>query len=139
MGVTYRTRFNLTTCVNDYDKAAAYLAADDMAAYLKGDPRSETLKPEEILRCDWVLEDECSGYIECEFTRELTADELTGVSDWISGQASDGLGEGFSQQDFAWIPFDEDDEDSLYYDPYAGDGEMASFDWQTNNYELTKI
>ena len=61
--------------------------------------------------------------------RLLNQDELDFVSSWITGQNSDGLGEGFEQQEFAWMPYDDDDD---YYD----DGEMASFDWQTNNYKL---
>ena len=44
--------------------------------------------------------------------RELTEQELEKLSDWISGQNSDGLGEGFEQQDFA----------ESYFNPETGDG-----------------
>ena len=38
------------------------------------------------------------GKIECSLTEELTDDETEKLKDWISGQNSDGWGEGFEQQ-----------------------------------------
>jgi hypothetical protein len=39
------------------------------------------------------------GTVECMVTEDLTADEMETFKDYISGQASDGWGEGFEQQD----------------------------------------
>ena len=39
------------------------------------------------------------GKVDVFLTEELTAEETEAVKDWISGQNSDGLGEGFEQQE----------------------------------------
>lgn len=46
------------------------------------------------------LENNPYGYVEIEFTEGLTDTEISSLKDWISGQNSDGLGEGFEQQPF---------------------------------------
>ena len=133
----YYTDFKLVCPVNDFEAARDYLIKDDMTKYLIGsfDQKGmETLKPEDIVSIKWKLLDDQKGKIILITTRELTAVESKAISDWIKGQNSDGLGEGFEQQDFAESESDDDDyddeDDSMYY--YV----CSSFDWRTNNYEL---
>lgn len=135
---TYETEFNLSVPVNDIDAAQEYLIKYDMTKYLTQRIKREANRDkidnfsDAIVSIKWLLYDEQSGVIRLQSSRLLNQDELDFVSSWILGQNSDGLGEGFEQQEFAWMPYDDDDDDDDYYD----DGEMASFDWQTNNYKL---
>lgn len=136
---TYETEFNLAVPVNDIDAAQEYLLEDDMTKCLTQWIKREASRDkvddfsDAIISIKWLLYNEQSGVIRLQSSRPLNQNELDFVSDWISGQNSDGLGEGFEQQDFAWMPYDDDDDDDEYY---SDDGEMASFDWETNNYKL---
>lgn len=122
----YRTYFKLNAPVLDIEEAQDYLSEDDMVDYLDEDDIGSSVL-EAIEDIYWVLKDEQSGYIELKTNRKLSDKELKPISEWVSGQNSDGLGEGFEQQDFANYPLDEDDE-------YDDEWVMASFDWQTNDY-----
>lgn len=129
----YRTYFNLTNPVKDYEEARQYLIEDDMTKYMAGDsriPYATFLKIKSII---WVLKDVDRGQIDLITTELLSDSELAGISEWVSGQNSDGLGEGFEQQDFACYE-DRDSYDEDYYDEYADDFVMCSFDWKTNDY-----
>ncbi len=110
----YKTDFHLEAPVNDFEAAQAYLSEDDMTQYIP-DELKDVVKD-----VKWELEDEESGHISFKTTRELTAEESKKMSDWIDGQNSDGLGEGFEQQDFA----------ISYYDPYSGDGPYTYDEYQ---------
>lgn len=133
---TYRTYFNLTAPVINFDDAKNYLQEDDMTDYLRRDSRfPKTLDGKDIISIDWILRTESSGYIELITNRKLTKDELDFISDWISGQNSDGIGEGFEQQDFACYSLNDDN----YYDDYDDNWIMAEFDWQTNDYGFELI
>ena len=49
----------------------------------------------------WSVEmhsDRLFGRIDCSLKETLTADETEALRDWLTGQCSDGLGEGFEQQ-----------------------------------------
>jgi hypothetical protein len=126
----YRANFNLTDSVNDFDSAYAYLLNDDMTKYLLGDDRG----CKKVVSVQWILETESSGIIEVKTNAELTDLEKKNISEWISGQCSDGLGEGFEQQDFANYYIGDDLD---YYNDE--DWIMASFDWETNNYDLELV
>lgn len=132
----YSTTFTLTGDVNDLEEAREYLTEDDMTVYLK-----ESVEfADAIEKIEWVLVSTNHGRIELASNRELTDAELKEVSDWVSGQNSDGLGEGFEQQSFAWNEYVEEDdyfEDEDYGYADYGDGEMVSFDWQTNGYAFS--
>lgn len=119
----YQTSFSLTTDVLDVAEAQAYLSKDDMTEILK--ERYPDLAAD-VTSIQWVLTDSDCGYVELETNRSLTDAELARISEWVSGQNSDGIGEGFEQQPFAWYP-DADDE---YDDTYV----MASFDHSSNDY-----
>lgn len=107
----YETTFRLEYPVNDEEAASEYLLEDDMITYLWSDDRYNITK-DMVTKVEWLLEDDQSGIIRVYAKRELTDEELDQISKWISGQNSDGLGEGFEQQDFA----------ESYFNPETGDG-----------------
>lgn len=130
MTATYRTGGKLTNPVNDLDAARQYLRSDDMTEYVGYAGDGMDLLVHHI---EWDLLNDQEWEVRVTTTRRLTQEESTSLSEWISGQNSDGLGEGFEQQAFAdcwprdrWGNIDEDVED-----PEDG-GWMASFDWQEN-------
>jgi len=126
----YRTYFQLVDSVNDFDSAYDYLLKDDMTKYLLNDDRGS----DKVISVKWILETENSGVIEVKTNEKLSDEEMTNISEWIGGQNSDGLGEGFEQQDFANYYVGDDGDDLDYYND--DDWVMASFDWETNNYDL---
>lgn len=70
----------------------------DMAKYFYG---SETAKAK-IQSCEWRFEsiDRCLyGRVDFILSEPFTAEEIESVKNWITGQNSDGLGEGFEQRD----------------------------------------
>lgn len=129
---TYRTYFELLAPVTDLDDAQEYLKYDDMATYLRNDDRINLSVRDSVKSITWILNYEDGGYIELETVRELSEEELSQISRWVSGQCSDGLGEGFEQQDFANYYIGEYSRDESYDD--EENWVMAEFDWQTNDY-----
>ena len=128
-GFRYVYAGTLTGVIADVAAAQRYLAEhDDMAQHLDEDLP-------EVLDVRWELDADGLTYrVKALATRELTPSEIVLLTEWVKGQHSDGLGEGFEQQDFAWMdaaendmPWDEDDEVDAY-----DDGEMIRFDWETN-------
>lgn len=135
----YQTRFNLLAAVLDIDAAQAYLSEADMLEYFNNEAIKRKLKS-----IDWILEDDVSGYIEVIANEELSDDELEEIADYIKGQNSDGLGEGFSSQDFANYDanlYNLSGEEIREYedDDYEEDWIMASFDWESNDYALELV
>lgn len=143
----YRTYFKLLAPVLDIKEAQDFLQADDMTEYLKRDTyHCKNVNKDSLVSIKWILRDEDSGYIELITNTDLSQDDLDCISEWVSGQNSDGLGESFEQQDFAcyctqdtprWI----DCETGDAVDSEEGYMVAASFDWQTNEYkfELERI
>lgn len=129
---TYKTGGNLTGSVSDVEAARDYLRRDDMTVYVKHASFEGLDKLVHDIR--WDLVDEVTWTVTVITNRLLTAEESTGLSEWISGQNSDGLGEGFEQQEFA-ESYDRDSHGDIDEDSYA----MASFDWQTNDCKLTLV
>lgn len=133
----YQTDFRLTEPVIDIDAAREYLD-EEMAQYLDGDLANK------IKSIKYYLDDEQNGCIIVIVESELTADEMERASEYIRGQNSDGIGEGFEQQPFAdydaSLYYDgKYDPDLQYEDDYVEDWVMASFDWKTNRYPLELI
>ena len=129
----YKTTGQLTGHIapENVSKAQAYLTQDDMTQYI-----DEALKGT-VERVQWRLDANGHDYeVEVFALRELTDDESAKLSEWISGQNSDGLGEGFEQQPWAW----EGEEDGPYYsvDEEEDGGHMVSFDWQKNESALKR-
>lgn len=109
-------------------EAAEYLAEDDMTPYFT---MWEKDLEDVVLYVRWNLSANGRDYtIEAITTRELTDKELHALNEWAHGQNSDGLGENFEQQPFAWIG----EEDGPYFseDEEEDGGRMVSFDWETN-------
>ena len=76
-----------------------YTANDenDMAAYYNKDDGVS----EKLTSAVWSVElhgDRLFGRIDCSLKEALTAEETEALRDWLTGQCSDGLGEGFEQQ-----------------------------------------
>lgn len=135
----YKTTGQLTghIAAENVSKAQAYLTQDDMTQYI-----DDRLKGA-VERVQWRLDGNGHDYeVEVFALRELTEDETGKLSEWISGQNSDGLGEGFEQQPWAWVG-GHDREDYYHsmggYDEEEDEGHMASFDWQDNDSVLTRV
>lgn len=127
MTAIYRTHGTLQAPVKDLFAAQEYLREDDMTEYL-----DDALKAV-VLHVEWNLNDPSHWEVTVIAKRRLLRSESERLSAWISGQNSDGLGEGFEQQHFAEY-YDVND------DPYDPDVEVvASFDWQTNKCELALV
>jgi hypothetical protein len=162
---TYVTHFNLVYPVIDYEAARDYLSKDKIDNVSTTELMTQVLKEhmsfgEKIDMIEWVLQTEERGYIILETNASLSKEELAQVSRWVQGQNSDGLGEGFEQQEFACYYYNEstgesvsesaidmdesdlldglDDQELEYYDREAYYTYiMASFDWMTNDYTFT--
>ena len=81
------------------DALKKYTADDenDMATYYNKDDGVS----EKLTSAVWSVEmrsDRLFGRIDCSLKETLTADETEALRDWLTGQCSDGLGEGFEQQ-----------------------------------------
>lgn len=136
--MTYSTEFYLSDNVLDVNEANEYLQEDKMVNYfLRDHPDMDFV--ESIV---WKLINFQRGYITVETTKELTEMEKAIISDWIAGQCSDGLGEGFEQQSFAF--YSQGDYDRAHglnvsYEDDEGDAmTMCSFLDSPNDYKLTK-
>lgn len=116
----YRATGSLTGTVNDMAAAQAYLQEDAMVKYVSSNADLEGT----LVWIAWNLTDESSWAVTAVTTRDLTEDELKRLSSEVSGQNSDGLGEGFEQQPFA----EEGSEESVDCYECDGSGELASRD-----------
>ena len=81
------------------DALNRYTANDenDMATYYNQDDGVS----EKLTSAVWSVElhgDRLFGRIDCSLKEALTAEETESLRDWLMGQCSDGLGEGFEQQ-----------------------------------------
>ena len=69
---------------------------DNMATYF------HEAGADKLLLADWgfeVLDDELYGKVDVRLTEPMTEEEESALKDWILGQNSDGLGEGYEQQE----------------------------------------
>lgn len=70
-----------------------------MEQYFYNNPNIES-KLESIVWSFEIFDNRLYGVTTVELTEPIDEDEINELRDWISGQNSDGLGEGFEQQDF---------------------------------------
>lgn len=141
----YSTNFELQHPVQSKRDAQEYLSAGDMTEFLIKDLVPKWIEADSVKSIEWHMNDDQSGKITLVATKELDEEELQAISSWVSGQNSDGLGEGFEQQDFANYKDDStlggynidygDEEEDDYEEEYWV---MASFDWENNEYIFTK-
>lgn len=83
--------------INDALKEYTANDENDMAAYYNKDDGVS----EKLTSAVWSVElrgDRLFGRIDCSLKETLTAEETEALRDWLTGQCSDGLGEGFEQQ-----------------------------------------
>ena len=130
----YGCPFYLEAGVDDIDEAQDYLDDDynlmldlfneDISGDYRSNRNASSDKP--LINWRWYLKDNSSGYFIYETSRELTKEELKNLGEGTTGQAADGLGEGFEQQEWACytIVYNEGDEDE-YEDEI-----MCSFNWK---------
>lgn len=95
----YRIKFRLSDPVNNLEEAQSYLSSDNMTTYLIDDVE-DRLKSV-IMKIEWIQDTNTSGYVELQTNDYLSEEDLNWIRDWIDGQNSDGLGSGYSEQDFA--------------------------------------
>lgn len=81
----------------EFNEARDYLAEDNMADYL-----DEELK-EYIEKINFLLQTNEYGIIEVISKVKLNDEEQAELNDWLIGQCSDGIGEGFAQQYFGGV------------------------------------
>lgn len=132
----YRTNFNLLEPVEDksfYDAKDYLLEDTDLLTGLINERLGCKSDPI-ITKIEWKLTNLDKGFVQIETNKPLNDVQKMKVSEFISGQCSDGLGEGFEQafayhlvDDFA-DPYNEDEDEGYYV--------MPSFDWEKNEYEL---
>lgn len=93
---SYACGFGVTGFIHPgrYYDAKGYLEEDDMLEYYDGAQKSD------IRSIKWCLEKQQSGRVYIETEARLTKAGLNDLKSYIDGQNSDGLGEGFEQQDF---------------------------------------
>ena len=83
--------------INDALKEYTANDENDMATYYNKDDGLS----EKLTSAVWSVElhgDRLFGRIDCSLKEALTAEETEALRDWLTGQCSDGLGEGFEQQ-----------------------------------------
>ena len=112
--IKYYIGFTLSSKINDFDSAKKYLEDADMTSILKDEVDVKQFK-NKIENISWKLVDSWIGYIALTTNEELSNKELEIISDWVDTQNSDGLGEGFSGQDFA---FDEENNEYATINTY---------------------
>ena len=103
---------------------------DALNRYLDRDTKNmaeyyDSAGAEKVLLADWKIErigGELFGKVDVRLTEPLTETETASLKDWISGQNSDGLGEGFEQQEIRT------DEGSLYVSFWNGSDDYFIFD-----------
>ena len=129
MASTYRASGKLTEPVNDLSAARTYLKAEEMGGMTQFVKHASYPGLEEVVHhIEWDLLNEDAWQVTVVTHHELTPAQSAGLSEWISGQNSDGLGEGFEQQPFAEHGSDNDEEWST-----------SSFDWLHNPCTLKLI
>lgn len=103
----YRTYFDLSDNIPDehWMEARKYLDEDNIANYLP----DELLEKVILIQYDLITNNK--GFINIISNALLTQEELIELKNELDGQNSDGLGEGFEQQEFAELRNSEDDDD----------------------------
>ena len=105
----------LADSADEINNALEEYTANDMAAYYHGDDGVK----DKLTSAVWSAElhsGRLFGRIDCSLKEPLAAEETENLREWITGQCSDGLGEGFEQQSI-------DTEDGKLYVSFWHSGE----------------
>ena len=92
---------DMFTVGDSYLADSADEIADALKKYTANDDNKDDGVSEKLTSAVWSVEmrsDRLFGRIDCSLKETLTADETEALRDWLTGQCSDGLGEGFEQQ-----------------------------------------
>ena len=102
----YRTYFDLSDNIPDehWMEARKYLDEDNMANYLPDELSEKVI----LIQYDLITNNK--GFINIISNALLTQEELIELKNELDGQNSDGLGEGFEQQEFAELHNSEDED-----------------------------
>lgn len=130
----YGCPFELDASVSDIRQAQRYLDDDIqfmLQIFNERTTDSTGAMDDPIINWRWKLTSKDSGYFVYETYRKLTDQEIDNLGECTLGQASDGLGEGFAQQDFANY--------TVYHRGRDGDDDyedtvMASFKWKRHRH-----
>lgn len=139
----YKTQGTLTGTIEaeNVGLAQAYLTQDDMTPYVH--KHSDVPQPQDIEHIEWKLDGDGHKWEVTVFaTRELSEPQLKELSSWVSGQNSDGLGEGFEQQEFAEGECGDCEgciDAARGWGGTCDEGSMISFDWETNDCAFTRV
>lgn len=148
MTVIYETKGKLTEAIPQEHVAEAmmYLMVDHEGNLLHMEQYLDQPLNGVVTELTWKLDKNGHDYtVRAIASRELSADELRVLSLEVSGQNSDGLGESFEQQDFAWSTeeYECGECDSCVHgwscDEEQDGGHMISFDWKTNELPWTRV
>ena len=103
----YRTYFNLSDNIPDehWMEARKYLDEDNMANYLPDELSEKVI----LIQYDLITNNK--GFINIISNALLTQEELIELKNELDGQNSDGLGEGFEQQEFTELRNSEHEDD----------------------------
>lgn len=103
----YRTYFDLSDNIPDkrWMEARKYLDEDNMANYLPDELSEKVI----LIQYDLITNNK--GFINIISNALLTQEELIELKNELDGQNSDGLGEGFEQQEFAELHNSENEDD----------------------------
>ena len=145
----YGCKFYLDTDVLDLREAQKYLDKDHKLMLrlfnddINGKYRTNHQVPNDSPLIDWrwYLDSSSSGYFIYESSRELTKEELDNLGEGTTSQASDGLGEGFEQCDWACYTeyYDDQGNEVDEWDDYEYEEDRsASFNWQ-HGYKLRPL
>ena len=107
----YKTDFKLSAPISsdNFETSFNYLVEDNMVDYIDEDEIRESL-----ISIRYVLSKLDKGIIFIIARRELTEQELEIIKQNLEDQNSDGLGEGFSSQDFAEYITDNGEHECIY-------------------------
>lgn len=154
MAYIYETQFSLEHPVNDFDAAKDWLTKtstelrDILAFHIQCDKDENHIDDfgPNVQSISYQLEDTDSGKIQITTDIPLKQNQLVYLSNWLTGQNADGIGESFERQPFALTTPDEDpfwnynqEEGDYYEEDYDDDPVMASFDWESNSYPLALV
>ena len=121
----YGCNFTLRAPVLDLDKAQDYLDEDFklMLVIFNDDLKADD---DPIVNWRWFLTTDEMGVFVYETNRRLTNKEIHNLEEATEGQASDGLGEGFCQQE--WSEYEDSNYDS-FWDGDEPEWFLAEIDW----------
>ncbi len=135
----YRLEFELSEPLRDesFYEAQDYLHDEDVTKYFVCEyrsPEQQALK-DILAHVEWDLDNLSEGHVDIITSSPLSDKQIAMIYDEICGQNSDGLGEGFEQQDFAcWTETEERDIEWIDEPEYDDDGSLIREGYYEDRY-----